>query len=268
VRSLYVDPSGQPLLSAGSYAVDHTTPFAQRWGGWYVTGSHGTQRHLGNLIVPRGQSPREMENADGQNVTDLAARFAVEKYPTPHSDLVALMVLEHQTLVHNRLTQANFATRQALAYERDMNEALGKPADERLESTERRIRSAGDKLIEALLMTDEAPLAEPVAGTAGFVDVFAARGPHDAQGRTLRDLELTQRLFKYPCSYLIYSEAFAELPEAMRTYVWQRLREILVDGGGGAPFAHLSAADRRAIVEILQATHPALPPSWPSPSRG
>ena len=40
IRSLYVDAGGQPLLSAGSRTVDHTTPVKDRWGGWYVTGTH------------------------------------------------------------------------------------------------------------------------------------------------------------------------------------------------------------------------------------
>ncbi len=104
VRSLFVDTSGQPIFSAGSYTVDHTTPLEQRWGGWYVTGKHGAQKHLGNLIIQGQDVPREVDNTQGQNVTDLAGRLNVDNYPAPHSDIVALMVLEHQTLVHNRIT--------------------------------------------------------------------------------------------------------------------------------------------------------------------
>ena len=222
VRSLYVDASGQPMLSAGSRMVDHTTPINQRWGGWYVTGTHGSQKHLGNLIV-RGRDVEEpVDNSAGQNVHDLKDRFNVDHYVSPHSDIVALMVLEHQVLVHNRIAKANFDTRQALSYDVMMNRTLENPEGTRLESTTRRIKSTGDRLIEALLFVDEAKLTEPIKGTSGYAEEFAAAGPRDAQGRSLRDLDLTRRLLKYPCSYLIYSEAFNALPTESRDYVWQR----------------------------------------------
>jgi hypothetical protein len=265
VRSLLVDSGGQPILSAGSYSVDHGTPLAQRWGGWYVTGTHGSQTHLGNLTV-RGSAVPQPENAQGQNVTQLKDRLAVEEYLTPHSDIVALMVLEHQTLVHNRFTKANFAARQALQYETDMNRALGEPEGKRLDSTTRRIQSAGDDLVEALLLVGEAKLTAPIRGTSGYADSFSRRGPRDRQARSLRELDLERRLFKYPCSYLIYSQAFEELPREMRDYVWKRLGEVLSASGDTEPFAHLSKADRQAIVEILRDTKEGLPDDWAAAS--
>jgi hypothetical protein len=262
VRSLFADSAGEPIFSAGSYTVDHRTPLEQRWGGWYVTGTHGAQRHLGNFFA-RGKEPRRaVENAQGQNVTDLKDRIATDAYLSPHSDIVALMVLEHQTLVHNRLTKANFEAQAALHYQAEMNRALGKPENAPLESVDRRIRSAGDKLVEALLMVDEAPLTEPIAGTSGFAERFASTGPADAQGRSLRALDLSRRLLKYPCSYLIYSESFDKLPETIRSYVLERLREVLAGEDTSKPFAHLSTADRRAIFEILLATKANLPAGW------
>lgn len=261
VRSLFVDAGGQPILSAGSYSVDHSTPLERRWGGWYVTGTHGSQTHLGNLIV-RGQDVRQdVDNAQGQNVTQLTDRLAVANYLTPHSDLIALMVLEHQTLVHNRLTKANFAARQALHYQLEVNRALGDPQDKRMESTTHRIQSAGNDLVDALLMVDETKLTAPIQGTSEYSNKFSRQGPHDSQGRSLRDLDLQRRLFKYPCSYLIYSPAFDGLPREMRDYVWQRLWDVLANPNG-ARFKHLSPEDRRAIIEILQATKPGLPEYW------
>jgi hypothetical protein len=261
VRSLFVDSSGQPILSAGSYSVDHSTPLAQRWGGWYVTGTHGSQTHLGNLIV-RGQEVRQsVDNAQGQNVTQLDDRLAVEEYLTSHSDLIALMILEHQTLVHNRLTKANFAARQALQYQSEMNRALGEPEGNRMESTTSRIQSAGNDLVDALLLVDEAKLTAPLHGTSDFASKFSQRGPRDRQGRSLRELDLQRRLFKYPCSYLIYSPAFNGLPREIRDYVWQRLWDVLTSPNE-AKFQHLSPEDRRAIVEILRDTTPDLPQYW------
>jgi len=259
VRSLYVDASGQPLLSAGSRMVDHTTPIEQRWGGWYVTGTHGSQKHLGNLIV-RGRDVQEpVDNSAGQNVNALKDRLNVNHYVSPHSDIVALMVLEHQVLVHNRIVKAGFDTRQALSYDVMMNKTLENPVGTRSESTTRRIKSTGDRLVEALLFVDEAKLTEPIAGTSGYAEQFAAAGPRDSRGRSLRDLDLTTRMLKYPCSYLIYSEAFNGLPDESRNYVWHRLFDILSGQDQSEKFAHLSQDDRKAILEILRATISDLP---------
>lgn len=262
VRSLYVDAGGQPMFSAGSRTVNHTTPFEDRWGGWYVTGTHGKQSHLGNLVIHSRRVPEDVDNSQGQNVTDLAGRFDVDRYLTPHSDIVALMVLEHQTMVHNYLTKAAFATRQALHHQAAMNRALGYPEDRQLESTERRIQHAGDDLVEALLFTDEAPLSGPVRGTSGFAESFSATATRDDQGRSLRDLDLSKRLFRYPCSYLIDSQAFESLPQPMKDYVWRRLWEVLQGRDDSETFAHLTPDDRQAIREIIRDTMHDLPAYW------
>ncbi|MBA4105084.1 MAG: hypothetical protein C0485_04940 [Pirellula sp.] len=257
VRSLFVAPSGLPILSEGSHRVDHTTPIEKRWGGWYVSGTHGVQTHLGNLIVRDQDAPRPWKNVDGLNVVDLGDRFATKQYLTPHSDIVALLAFEHQTFVHNLITKANFTARQALYYQAGLNRALGKPEDERLESTTRRIENAGEKLVQGLLMCHEAPLAGPVVGSSGFAERFSQLGPRDRQGRSLRDLDLKTRLLKYPCSYLIYSPPFDGLPPVMKEFVARRLQQVLA-GQGGAPYAHLSATDRAAIAEIIRETKPDL----------
>jgi hypothetical protein len=262
VRSVFVDASGQPMLSEGSYSVDHRTPIEQRWGGWYVTGQHGAQTHLGNLIVRGRNVPRPVENEQGQNVENLEDRFSSENYLTPHSDIVALMVLEHQVLVHNRITKASFAARQAVHYEAELNRALGEPEGTRLDSTTRRIQSAGDDLVKALLLVDEAKLTAPIRGTSGFAEKFAQRGPRDPQGRSLRELDLQKRLFKYPCSYLIHSEAFHQLPSEMRDYVWKQMWKVLSESKDDEAFKHLSKDDRQAIIEILRATVSELPSAW------
>jgi len=256
VRSVFVDASGLPILSEGSFRVDQTTPIENRWGGWYVTGHHGKQSHLGNLIVGSGPLPRPVRNETGLNLADLTDRLTTANYLAAHSDIVALMVLEHQTLVHNLITQANFAARQALHYEAEFNRGLGEPADNRLESTSRRIANAGDRLVAAMLFVDEAPIEEPISGSTQFAAQFSERGPRDSRGRSLRDFDLAKRIFKYPCSYLIYGEAFDALPAEMKAYVTTKLRTVLT--GSDDDFAHLSADDRRAIWEILSDTKPEL----------
>lgn len=267
VRSVFVDTDGTPILSSGSRVVDHTTPFEHRWGGWYVTGTHGSQQHLGNLIIDGRDVPENLDNSAGQNVTALADRFDTNDYPSPHSDIVALMVLEHQALMHNRLTKANFATRQALAHEKMLNEMLENPPGQRLDSTTRRIQNAGNELVDALLFVDEARLKEPITGTSNFTRVFPQAGPNDKAGRSLRDFDLNTRLFRYPCSYLIYSDAFDGLPGETKKYVWKRLWDVLSGQDKSSQFEHLTTADRRAIVDILRDTMDGLPTFWSSSSR-
>jgi hypothetical protein len=258
VRSVYVDASGLPMLAEGSFRVDHTTPIEQRWGGWYVTGTHGDQKHLGNLIVRQRTVQHPVENEKGQNVTELDAFLNVKNYLTPHSDLVALMVFEHQTQVHNAITQANFHSRQALHYNATLNRELGEPEDHRWGSTTSRIHSAGDTLLKCLLMCEEAKLTAPIQGTSGFAQEFAAKGSKDADGRSLRDLDLQTRLFKYPCSYLIGSKSFLALPQEVKDYVLTRLHDVLTGKDTSSEFSHLSVEDRQAILKILQDTMPEL----------
>ena len=262
VRSLYVDAGGQPMLSAGTRMVDHTTPIEHRWGGWYVTGTHGSQKHMGNLVI-RGRDVQEpVDNSEGQNVVDLQYRINPDRYLTPHSDIVALMILEHQALVHNRIVKASFDTRQALAYDEMLNKTLENPEGTQLESTTRRIKSTGDRVVEAMLMAGEAPLTQPMAGTSGYMEIFPTVGPKDSQGRSLRDLDMATRMFKYPCSFLIYTDAFDNLPQPSRDYVLQRMFDVLTGKDTSEKFAHLSNDDRLAILEILRETKTNLPDYW------
>jgi hypothetical protein len=262
VRSVYADGQGFPILSSGTFRIDHTSPLKERWGGWYVSGTHGKQAHLGNLIVRDERAPEQIDNTPNLNATDLGRWVRTADYLTPHSDIVALMVLEHQAEMHNRITRANFLTRIALHDEAELNKALGRPADQRSELTQRRIKSACEPLVKYLLFCGEAKLDAPVKGTSDFAKEFGRHGPRDSKGRSLRDFDLKTRLFKYPCSYLIYSEAFDALPEAARSYVLNRLWNVLNGAASGNDYDHLSEDDCRAIREILVATKKNLPNDW------
>jgi len=257
VRSVYPGRDGLPFLQAGTHVTTHESPLSQRWGGWFVTGTHGEQRHLGNLTFKDPEQTDRPATDAGANLTELKRRFRTSPYLTPHSDIAALMVLEHQTYVQNLITRANYETRKALHFERMLNKDLGRPAGFRSDSTVSRIKSVCEPLVRGLLFCKEAKLTAPVAGTSGFQAEFSKEGPRDGKGRSLRDFDLKQRLFRYPCSYLVYSPAFDGLPELAREYVYRRLGEVL-DGNDTSPeFAHLTAPDRTAIREILRDTRPA-----------
>lgn len=266
VRSVFTDTSGMPLLAAGTHRIDQTSPLEKRWGGWYVTGTHGEQKHLGNLVIQGRSVPRDLDNSKGQNVTDLSDFFQARNFLLPHSDIVALMVLEHQADAHNYITRASFLTRQALHYQQSLNKELKEPAGNMWDSTKSRLKSASEPLVEYMLFSGEVPLTGKITGTSKFAEEFAQRGERDKQGRSLRDFDLQKRIFKYPCSYLIYSDSFAALPKEAKDYVFKRLYEVLTGQDQSKPFAHLSAADRLAILEILRDTLPDLPEYWKTTS--
>jgi hypothetical protein len=235
----------------------------ERWGGWYVTGKHGSQLHMGNTVVEKpAADPVSLNMAAGANITDLKWRFDTQAYLSPHSDIVALMVLEHQARVQNLITRVGFETRMALHSQAGINQMLGKPAGEPSESTIRRINGPSEYLVSYMLFTDEALLDAPVAGTSGFTAEFSHRGPKDKQGRSLRDFDLARRIFRYPCSYMIYSEAFDSMPEAAKDRIYRRLWEILTGQDQTKAYASLTAADRKAVLEILRDTKQGLPDYW------
>jgi hypothetical protein len=268
VRSMFVDREGYPILSAGTYRIDQTSPLKQRWGGWYVTGTHGDQTHLGNLVVRGNRVVEPVENSAGMNLTDLGDRIERSDYLTGHSDIVALMVLEHQAEGHNLLTQANFQTRMALHHEANLNRELKQPVSYRWDSTTTRIHAAGEPLVKYLLFSGEAELTARVQGTSNFSAEFARAGRRDGKGRSLRDFDLERRLFKYPCSYLLYSASFEALPAEVKEHVLQRIWDVLTGKDTSKDFAHLSADNRKAILEILVATKPELPGYWRASAAG
>jgi hypothetical protein len=262
VRSVFPDSSGMPLFQAGTFITDHRSPLKERWGGWYVSGTHGSQVHMGNALVRDREKPDQLETDGTQNVTDLSRNFDTGAYLTPYSDIAALMSLEHQTHMTNLITRVGYEARLALHDNAVMSKALGESPDVLRESTVRRIHSAVEEMLEYMLFTEETRLTEPVRGLSGFSKSFARTALRDSQGRSLRDLDLNTRLLRYPCSYLIYSDAFDSLPAVVRDRLYQRLWEVLSGQDTKPKFKNLSGADRKAILEILRDTKKGLPDYW------
>lgn len=263
VRSVYPDRSGMPLFQAGTFISDHRSPIRQRWGGWYVSGSHGTIHHMGNAIVPDPDKPDQLETEGTQNLTDFQFRFNAGAYLTPYSDIVALLTLEHQTHMTNLITRVGWETRLALDYQTGINKALGDPPSTMSDSTRRRIDSAVEEMVAYMLFTEEASLeGAKISGPTKFRDTFAQRGPRDHKGRSLRDFNLEKRIFRYPLSYMIYAANFDAMPDAARDRVYRRLYVILTGKDTSKQYAKLTSDDRRAIFEILLDTKPALPAYW------
>ena len=182
-----------PRRSTNDYAngstVDDRVPLAERWGGWYVTGDR-VPRSMGNQDMLQPKMP-EAGPSPVPAKASVTGAFDLTGYLTPYSDVVALMVLEHQGHATNLITRAGWEYRFA------RTEALAGTA------LTPRVREAIDDLVDYFLFVDEAPLAAPIKGSSGFAEQFSARGPRDPNGRSLRELQLQTRLMKYPLSYMI-----------------------------------------------------------------
>jgi len=217
---------GMLARSEDQFTVDHTLPLERRWGGWYVTGNAGAIRHLG---------------------TSVEANIDNTAYLSTHSDIVALLVFEHQMHMMNLLSRIGWEARVAMA-----------PAERQFDAPVS-VTVAAREVVDYLLFVDEAPLSDTVAGSSGFAEQFAAAGPRDRQGRSLRQLDLRQRLMRYPCSYMIYADVFDALPETAKDAIYRRMWQVLSGAEHDGKYARLSLDDRRAIVEILRETKAGLP---------
>ncbi len=248
-----------PNAYANGFTNDHRSPFTERWGGWYVTGDHGVNRHMGNIPVMPADKGKSKIAAPLKPLPSVQGLFDLKGYPSPHSDVVALMVLNHQTLMTNLITRLNWATR-VQDYDRLHPAAPVRQASR--QATDDPVANTALELVDHLLFIDEVPLGGKTQGNAGFAEAFSAQGPKDTQGRSLRELDLTRRLMKYPCSYLIYSPAFDALPARAKTMVYNRLWTVLSGKADDPAYAKLSAADRQAIIEILRDTKPDLPAAF------
>jgi hypothetical protein len=258
VRSVFADDTGEPMLKYGSEVVDFRTPFANRWGGWYVTGRHGRALHRGNVLAREDNGVLQADFSQGANLTDLSRFFDVAQYLTHSSDLVALLVLEHQTAMQNTLTRASYNSRRMLDYQKHLQRELNEPVSDDLvyDSVKRVFDSAAQEIVDDLLFRGEAPLPAGVAGAPGFQQAFLHNARRTADGQSLKDFSLHGRIFRNRCSYLIYSEAFLQLPAQLKQRVYTRLARALAETDPDPRFAYLDAAERQRIKAILRETHP------------
>ncbi len=253
------DPRDTRTFSSAT-DVDDRTPLAQRWGGWYVTGRHGKQAHFGNMPLREslgGEQLRKLLPERG-DLQSLAGYFDTSAYLTDKSDIVALLVLEHQSWVQNLITRANYKVRSLIA--RNGRDTVGEPqiwADVG-ERDQKALRTIVEGVVRGLFFADAAPLEDRIAGSNGFAERFSKLAPQDSKGRSLRQLALYQRVFRYPLSYLVYSPQLDSLPPYVRDYIDSRVVEVLQGRDTTGISARLDPADRTAITQILLETHPRL----------
>ena len=201
-------------------------------------------------MFPIRRSRPELDTTDSHNLTSLAGKVNLDGYMSQTSDIVALMVLEHQTRMTNLIVRIGWETRVA--------EQEGKLA----EAAFARIDAGIDEMAAYMLFAEETPLKDPVEGVSTFTKTFPQRGPRDKQGRSLRDFDLKTRMFRYPLSYMIYNEAFDAMPDWARERIYQKLFDVLTGKNTSDRFARISMADRRAVLEIVRDTKSGLPGYW------
>ena len=247
------DPSQGFILPR---AVDHSDPLQRRFGGWFVTGGTGSAAHMGNDVAA-------LQGRARSNLASVEGLFDADGFRALSSDIAAHLVFTHQAHMTNLLTRASWEARAA--------DPLLHPPFSAAPDDEARIgmmmSGIAREVVDYLLFIDETPLTGGVKGGSGFAERFAASGPRDRKGRSLYELDLNRRLLKYPCSHLIYSPAFDALPPRVKDPIYRRMWQVLSGEEQEDRYrAALSAADRRAIVEILRETKKDLPSYFQVPS--
>jgi len=238
------------------------TPVVDRWGGWYVTGRHGLQAHLGNILL---EDPEHLERLDDYRIWNLETLDGTgymdpSPYPQDTSDIVALMVLEHQVTVQNQITYIKFKA-PAVLHRRGISEANNAQSwDELPELAQGALTRMLDKLVSLMVFHDATDLLSPISGNPDYVAAFMDRGVEDSRGRSLRELDLGKRLFRYPLSYLVYTEDFRTLPAYARDYVFRLLADYLAGEASLEGRSQFTDAERQEALSILSETLPEFAP--------
>jgi hypothetical protein len=259
VGSGYIGVTGNLVSHEGWILVTDKTPLKSLWGGWYVTGRHGKQAHLGNMLIRSLKDFEDLEAHRVGNIDKLDTLFDVKPYLSNQSDIVALLVLDHQTNAQNGITRVNYDVRTAIDRERGLaNSTQGyeQPIAALSPALRKTVADAVEPLVATMLFSGAVKLTDPVTGDPRFTAQFVSRATRDPKGRSLRELDLQTRLFRYPMSYTVYSAAFEALPRAAREAVYARVATLLRAPDPGDTFATLRASDRGAILDILAATKP------------
>lgn len=258
VRSVYADDKGQPLLKYGSYVTGPESPLSQRWGGWYVTGTHGRDHHMGNVMASESGGAVLLPQEKGANITNLKDFISTEGYLTDTSDIISLMVLEHQCVVHNAMNAAAHTATEAMWRQRSLQDAFGEPVTEEPQGSALSImKNQALIVVKQLLFVDEYQLQDDgVEGAESFQNSFRRNRKESVEGRSLKDFQLRRRLFKYRCSYMVYSKTFDAMPKALKREIYVLLHQVLTGENKAEDFAHLSESERGHILQILMETKP------------
>jgi hypothetical protein len=243
IRSVYAEESGHPILQLGTHDVHHETPLADRWGGWYVTGRSALP-HLGNRVFKEDSelTPSSIP------IRSVSGMVDVSPYLRSTSDIVSLLVVEHQVKMHNLINAAGMNYRRSMHFMK----ILDPQADPGSGSTGGVADRGADDIVDYLFFKDEANLGDGVEGDAAFQQQFTNRFPKTKAGESLVEFRLYGRIFKNRCSYMVYSDAFKGIPLALKQKVVARMKKVLLGEVEG--FEYLKKSERERIDSILSET--------------
>ena len=234
-RSNTVGEDGAVMGQAGTHDVDHQTPHPDRWGGWFVTSEDAAppyqqMAHRGNITFS-GKG-----NTSNQVFVDwLNSAPETRGYLSASSDIVGLLLFDHQVHAINLLTKLTFDAR----------------------ASSHNVDRLAAELADYFLFTGEAPPLAPLTPRPGFAATLESKIPKDRRGRSFGQLNMDTRLLQFPCSYMIYTDAFDALPAPVKKTVYRRMIDVLSTAGSRTTRAQPD--DRRAILEILKDTKPGFP---------
>jgi hypothetical protein len=247
VKSVVPGPTGGSLTAYRVEQTGHGIPFEQRFGGWHLTGKHGITQHWGNLTG---------RMTAGELVTfpnPPGGKFNFDRYPVETSDILPHLLLEHQAGFINRVVEAGYRARTALHLSNgNLSPEQSKELDEQAAI-----------VVRYALFADEVRLPSGgVTGDAAFKADFRATRRQTRDGISLKDFDLRTHLFRYRCSYMIYSPVFSGMPAELKQRIYRKLNQALDMDSSPVEFAHLPSEEKQAIRSILKETLTDLPPDW------
>lgn len=266
--SAYCSSDGSVLPGTVPTRITGATPLALQFGGWFVTGSGAHQTHLGNCFFTEHDGRVTVDDSKliPKGLQDLTAVTDTAQLLTPFSDIVALLTFGHQQRLQNLISDATYQTNSAIALERLYPHREKLDRSGHTETTEQIVKRVCEPVVAGLLYADEPPMNGEITGTSGFARYFSSLAPGDGHGRSLRMFDLKRRLFRYPCSYLIYSDSFDALPLPAKQFVYRRLWDVLNGRDHSGPYSKFTVEECRAVREILIETKPEFAESRPKVS--
>ena len=245
VRSVHAGADGHVLGNRAEFLSNDSLAMEHRWGGYYITGSGPDVLHIGNQLFSETNEPVPMDLW----YENLNSVIDTHHYLTPKADILALMLLEHQTRVHNVMARASLQLRRKEFVDLAFEGVPGFSANDGEEALERWVRD----IVAVLTFADEAKIGgDGMQGDEEVEMALRKMAPVASSGRSLLDVRLHPRVMKQRCSYMIYSGMFRGLPDSLRLGVLQRLRAVMA--GKDPEFDHLGTKERKRIDLILRET--------------
>ena len=152
--------------------------------------------------------------------------------------------------MHNLLNAASMQYRRAFFLSRDLD-ANGDPDSG---SSGRVADSMAERIVDCIFFKDETDIGENTEGSEEFQKSFETRFPRTKDGQSLADFKLYGRIFKHPCSFMVYSQTFQNLPSRVKQAVLTQMRKALA--GNDPRITWLKSSECTKIEAILVETLP------------